>query len=234
MSLRLVDHVAASVVGGVPLERLLAEWGSQAAQTGPELLRPDWLAWAGQEEPPGWARLGVQRLEQPGGGPGPLVVWESWSCEGVRPEVACAVTAGDGWMLALAGTPAQAQLLHAVDGVVAASASTQRAQVSGAAPQRVLRALQDNGGAQVLSSVSGLRVVLEVAGVELDALSPDAVLLPVRVATRPFEHAPGPAPSMAGTAVPVFPAGDDEVEAARRPVRGGAVGPGHAVGRLPR
>ncbi|GAA2689381.1 MULTISPECIES: hypothetical protein [Actinosynnema] len=189
MSLGLVDHVMVSLVHGVPPERLLAGWGS-APVTGPQLARGRWWDWAGRGAPAGRARLGVQRAVA--GGPRwnrCLLVWETWTREGLRPQVARAVTSGGGRMLAVGGTLAQARVLHAGGGRVLAEASA-LGGLSEEDPERLLSRALVTGGIDLEGFATGgaLELALRMSGIDLDAQDPRALLTCVELTTLP--HAP--------------------------------------------
>ncbi|ACU38405.1 hypothetical protein [Actinosynnema mirum] len=234
MSLGLVDHVMVSLVVGVPPGRLLAAWGT-GATAGPWLERGRWLVWAGRERP-GRVRLGVQRAVA--GGPGwqeCLLVWETWTMQGVRGPVARAVTAGGGRMLAVGGTPVQARVLHAEDGRVLAEVSA-LGGLRDQDPEHLLARAVDaagtiNGaGLGRFASGEALEVVRRVSGVDLDTQDLRALLECVEVTALPHEEhdagrrGPGPGD------VPVvpLPLGRDP----HAPAWGGAFPGGSASGRL--
>ncbi|QFZ20475.1 hypothetical protein [Saccharothrix syringae] len=205
MSLGLVDHVMVSVVTGVPVERLLDRWGAGAVSSPRSMGRREWLVWAGEEIPPGRVRLGVQPEVPAGAGwPGSVLVWETWSLEGVREPVARAVTIGGGRMLAVGGTPAGVRVLHAVDGEILAVARTGRPAPRGADTRELVEAMNAHGASlDTFDTTAALGVAARMTGVDPDAQDPDSPVLGVELHSLPFEHTPGP--SSAAAAGPLRP-----------------------------
>ncbi|ACU37256.1 hypothetical protein KCV87_03305 [Actinosynnema pretiosum subsp. pretiosum] len=225
MSLGLVDHVMVSLVHGVPPERLLAGWGADAV-TGPQLTRGRWWDWAGRGASGARARLGVQRVVA-GGPKRCLLVWETWTGEGLRPQVARAVTAGGGRMLAVGGTPLQARVLYAGDGRVLAEASA-LGGLRDEDPERLLSRALVSAGIDLEGFASGgaLELALRMSGVDLDAQDPRALLTCAEVTTRPRAGVEVPAPGLFDVPVVAPRPGFDG------PVRDGVFPGGGVTGHL--